>query len=124
MPYALVIEDDQPTRILIRRLLEKADFKIEEAEDGMEGLQVLKKRKFDVILLDLNMPKMDGEQVLSVLKKRNESLPVIVFSAYLTKERIIKLAKLGVKEFLPKPFDLRGLYQAVDRVYSIKTDQN
>ena len=123
MPTALIVEDDQSTRLLYRKILEKVQFKVYEAEDGVEGLQMLKKQKYDVIILDLHMPKMDGEQVMIVLNKLKESLPVIVVSAHLTKERILKLAKLGVKEFLPKPFDIRNFYQTVNRVYPIKVQE-
>ncbi|KPK88366.1 hypothetical protein AMJ80_11140 [bacterium SM23_31] len=123
MPIALIVEDDQSTRLLYRKILEKVQFKVYEAEDGVEGLQMLKKQKYDVIILDLHMPKMDGEQVMIVLNKRKESLPVIVVSAHLTKERILKMAKLGVKEFLQKPFEIRNFYQTVNRVYPIKVQE-
>jgi len=122
MPQALIIEDDESTRIVLRKMLERVKFEVEEAENGMDGLIVLKRKKFDVVLLDISMPKMNGEQVMNVLNKRNESHPIIVVSAYLTKERIVKLMQLGVKDFIQKPFNIEKFYQTINKFYPIQID--
>ncbi|MCP4726335.1 MAG: response regulator, partial [bacterium] len=62
---------------------------------------------------------IDGEQVLKILKKENDSLPIIILSGYLTKDKIIKLSKLGVKGFLTKPIDIKNFYQVVNQVCPI-----
>ncbi len=124
MPKALVVDDDQSTRIAIRNILEKVKIDVDEAENGEEALQILKKKDYNVVLLDIHMPKLDGLQVMSILKKRNQSVPVIVVSAYLSKENIAKLSQLGVKDFLSKPFDLRTFYQAVNNVLPLSNSIN
>jgi DNA-binding NtrC family response regulator len=123
MAQALIIEDDEATRIVLRKMLERVQIDVEEAVNGMDGLLALKRKKFDVVLLDVSMPKMNGEQVMNVLHKRNESHPIIVVSAYLTKERIMKLMQLGVKEFIHKPFNIDKFYQTINKFCPIQFEQ-
>jgi DNA-binding NtrC family response regulator len=123
MSQALIIEDDEATRIVLRKMLERVQIDVEEAVNGMDGLLALKRKKFDVVLLDVSMPKMNGEQVMNVLHKRNESHPIIVVSAYLTKERIMKLMQLGVKEFIHKPFNIDKFYQTINKFCPIQFEQ-
>ena len=123
MSQALIIEDDEATRIVLRKMLERVQIDVEEAVNGMDGLLALKRKKFDVVLLDVSMPKMIGEQVMNVLHKRNESHPIIVVSAYLTKERIMKLMQLGVKEFIHKPFNIDKFYQTINKFCPIQFEQ-
>ncbi|MCP4634479.1 MAG: response regulator, partial [candidate division Zixibacteria bacterium] len=103
MYTALIVDDDEMTRNAVGDLLGRVNFKVENAEDGREGIRKIEKTKYDLILLDLRMSGIDGEQVLKILKKENDSLPIIILSGYLTKDKIIKLSKLGVKGFLTKP---------------------
>ncbi len=97
---------------------------VDEAENGEEALQILKKKHYNIVFLHINIPKLDGLQVMSILSKRNQSIPVIVVSAYLSKENIVKLSQLGVKDFLSKPFDLQTFYQAVDKVLPLSSSIN
>ncbi len=97
---------------------------VDEAENGEEALQILKKKHYNIVFLDIHIPKLDGLRVMSILSKRNQSIPVIVVSAYLSKENIVKLSQLGVKDFLSKPFDLQTFYQAVDKVLPLSSSIN
>ncbi|MFC1564332.1 response regulator [candidate division KSB1 bacterium] len=120
MPKALIIDDDELFRNMLRTLFEKLDFSVDQSEDGVEGIQALKKKKYDVVTLDINMPKLDGEQVMQILNKRQEELPpIIVISGYLTKEKIVYLAKLGVKGFLQKPFKMKSFYIEINKVFPL-----
>ncbi len=116
MKKILVIDDNQLTRTTLENLLTKADFKVISAEDGMEGVQKLKKSIFDLVLLDIVMPGFDGEQVLLVMKKLNNVPPVLIVSGHLTKERFVKLSKAGARGFLAKPVDPQKLYQLISQV--------
>ena len=120
---ALVIDDEKQMVDMLHDFLEKVNIKVTGVKDGVNALQILKKQKFDLILLDLNLPLMNGEHVMSILKGRNESTPVIVVSAFLTHERILELSKLGVKEFLAKPFDMGSLYDTVNKVCPIEYEK-
>lgn len=120
MPKALIIDDNEDVRHLLKSLLENVKINADEAKDGLEGVQYLKKNKYNIIFLDLKMPRLNGEQFMNVLKKRNDQCPVIVVSAYLTEEQIIRFIKLGVKAFLSKPLKLEKFYQEVNKICPIE----
>ncbi len=100
---ALIIDDDVSSRVFIGRMLGKINFTYDEAENGFDGIQMLKKNSYDLVLLDLVMPQIDGEHVALLMQKLNNTTPVVVVSAYLNKTRILKLAQKGVKGFVTKP---------------------
>lgn len=120
MPRALVVDDDNDVRHLLKSLLENVKVDADEAKDGLEGMQYLKRNKYNIIFLDLKMPRLNGDQFMSILKKRNDQCPVIVVSGYLTEEQIIRFIKLGVKGFLSKPLKLEKFYQEVNKICPIE----
>lgn len=124
MAQALVIDDDRVTRNMVKTLFQKVQFDVEECEDGVDGIQSLKKKKYDVITLDLHMPRLGGEQVMQIIHKRNEDIPVIVISGYLTKEKIQTLTALGVKSFISKPFDMKHFYHEVNKLCPLTSKEN
>ncbi len=124
MPNALIVDDDLSIRTTMRSIPENVKFDVDEAENGEIALQILKRNKYNIVILDIHMPKMDGLQVMSVLKKRKQSIPVIVISANLSDENLEKLIQLGVKEFLSKPFDIKTLYQAVNKICPLEEKIN
>jgi YesN/AraC family two-component response regulator len=94
-------------------MLRRVSFIVDEAEDGWDGIKMAKKKSYDVILLDLKMPGIDGEQVLNVLNKVSNEHPTLIVSGFLTKDKIIRLSKLGAKGFLAKPIDEMKFYNSV-----------
>jgi len=120
----LVIEDEKQMIEMMHDFLEKVQIQVTGVKDGVNALKILKEQKFDLIMLDLNLPLMNGEHVMSILQGRNEQTPVIVVSAFLTHERILELSKLGVKEFLAKPFEMISLYDIVNKVCPIDYKEN
>ncbi len=103
----LVVDDDMLNRILISTNLEDEGFTVEMAENGRQALELLAAHPFDVILLDLIMPEMDGFQVLETLKADNQlrHIPVIVISAVEEMESVVRCIEMGAMDHLPKPFD-------------------
>ena len=120
---ALVIDDEKIDRDTFSDLLKRVSFLVDLAEDGKEGVRKVKKSNYDIILLDIRMPGLDGEQVLRILNRLNESLPVLIVSDYLTKDKVMKLKKLGAKGFLAKPIDINNFYNAVNQICPINTVQ-
>jgi len=98
----LIVEDEKPVAKAFRLKLNKAGFVTEEAGNGEEALALLLKEKFDLILLDLVMPKMDGFMVLSALKERNNQIPVIVTSNLGQEEDARRAKEAGAKDFFVK----------------------
>jgi adenylate cyclase len=103
----IVVDDDLTNRVLLANILGDQGFEVDVAENGMQGLELLKAGSYDVVLLDLLMPKMNGYQVLEAMKKDSslESIPVIVISTDDDIDSIIRCIELGATDHLPKPFD-------------------
>lgn len=103
----LVVDDDELNRSLLATILKSRGYLVETAEDGRRALALLRDRKYDVVLLDLMMPEMDGYEVLERMKSDNElrPIPVIVISAVDDMESVIRCIEMGATDYLPKPFD-------------------
>lgn len=103
----LVVDDDSTNRTLLSTNLEEEGYSVEMAEDGLQALEILRARPFDVVLLDLLMPKMDGFQVLERMKADSalRHIPVIVISAVDEMESVLRCIEMGATDHLPKPFD-------------------
>lgn len=103
----LVVDDDGINRTLLSTLLKNEGFTVDTAENGARCLEELGKKPFDIILLDLHMPEMDGYGVLEAMRgnRKMSKIPVIVISASDSMEDIIKSINMGAADHLPKPFD-------------------
>jgi PAS domain S-box-containing protein len=103
----LVVDDDENNRDMLKRLLEPAGYEIETACSGEHGLGMLRSAKFEVILLDIVMPGMNGFDVLSALKADQElrQTAVIVISALDEMESVSRCIEMGADDFVAKPFD-------------------
>lgn len=105
----LSIEDDHVISNAITRYFEDKDFSICTAHNGEEGIKIFRERKPDIILTDLRLPKIDGLQVISIIKKESPDTPVIVVSGMGTMDDAIKSLKLGTWDYLTKPITDMGL---------------
>lgn len=101
----LVVDDDPYNRDMLARKLQKQGHTIEIAENGKEALEIMAKSPFDLVLLDLMMPVMDGMQALEAIKSspRHKSTPVIMLSAMNESEKVIQCVENGAEDYLPKP---------------------
>ena len=105
MKKILIIEDEEQIRRVLLRVLSDEDknFDVKEAIDGKEGLSLLKKEKFDLILCDIKMPKMDGIEVLQEAKKIKFSPPFIMLTGHGNIDTAVEAMKLGAYDFISKP---------------------
>ena len=107
-PRLLVVDDNEDNRYtLIMRLEIEGYSNIDIAEDGEQALELLGSEDFDLVLLDVMMPKVDGYQVLQQLKAdgRLHNIPVIMISALNEVDSVVRCIELGAVDYLPKPFD-------------------
>lgn len=109
MPKILIIDDERPIRSTLRDILEYEKFEVEEAVDGIEGLDKVKKGNFDLIFCDIKMPKMDGLEVLSKIQEINTEVPVIMISGHGNIETAVEAIKKGAYDYISKPPDLNRL---------------
>ncbi|HGJ65888.1 TPA: response regulator [bacterium] len=112
----LVVDDSALNRQVIVEYLRHKEIITIEAEDGEQALQLVDTEKPDIILLDLIMPIMDGFEVLEYLKKQNNTIPVIVITAYLKGNTFQKCMELGAKGFLNKPVKMQELFNLISQV--------
>jgi DNA-binding response OmpR family regulator len=105
---ALVVDDDAPIRALLRVSLRKYGLTIDEASNGAIALDQLRANKYDIVLLDLMMPVMDGFDVLAAMERESIEVPVIVMSAA-SREHIQRAESPLVRLIFRKPFDLREI---------------
>ena len=113
MSRILVVDDDQMTRKLLRSVLTKAGFTTTVAKDGVDALKVLRARRFDLMLLDVWMPRMNGLELLSKLRTRKSSIRVIVMTSDDAPETLLKAVRQRAFKYLHKPIDARTLIHEV-----------
>ena len=111
----LVVDDESSMRKNIIDSLLPEGFKTFEAGDGKEALKKLNEVKPNIVLLDINLPQMDGITTLKEIKKDYDDIPVIIFTAYGTSERAIEAMKSGAFDYLEKPFELDELKLIIKR---------
>jgi DNA-binding response OmpR family regulator len=105
----LLVEDDEALRYIVKDNLEQHNYHIEVAENGEIALKLFNKTNFDLILLDVMLPKIDGFQVAQTIRKTNEQIPIIFLTARsMTEDRITGLT-LGGDDYIPKPFSMEEL---------------
>jgi len=103
-PHILVIDDEQRIRDACRMVLNAMGCTVETANDGLQALDMIEERHFDILLLDLMMPNMSGFEVLSQVRDLDPDTVVIVITGYATLEHSIEAMKKGAFDFIPKPF--------------------
>jgi adenylate cyclase len=103
----LVVDDDRVNRTLLARSLTRSGHDVGTAENGREALESLRARSWDVVLLDVVMPELDGMQVLELMKADPDlrDVPVIMISALDDFDSVVRCIELGAEDYLPKPFD-------------------
>jgi DNA-binding response OmpR family regulator len=103
----LVVDDNSMNRIMLSRYLSKLGYQATLAENGRQALEKLQAEPFDLVLLDVEMPEMDGYAVLGHLKAdpRLRDLPVLMISAVDELESVVRCIELGAQDYLPKPFN-------------------
>ncbi len=115
MSKILVIEDESAIRrVLVKILAEESDsYNVLEAEDGLQGIETIKKEDFDLVLCDIKMPKMDGVEVLEAAKKIKPEIPFIMISGHGDLDTAVNTMRLGAFDYISKPPDLNRLLTTV-----------
>ncbi|MEO5788474.1 MAG: sigma-54-dependent transcriptional regulator [Gelidibacter sp.] len=115
MPKILVIEDEASIRRVLVKILseENESYQVDEAEDGLAGLEKIKKEDYDLILCDIKMPKMDGVEVLEAAKKIKPESTIVMISGHGDLDTAINTMRLGAFDYISKPPDLNRLLNTV-----------
>jgi DNA-binding response OmpR family regulator len=105
----LIVEDDQKLAQFVARGLHAEGFTVELAADGQEGLSSVESDQFDLMILDLMLPKLSGSELLKRARRTNPTLPILVLSARDNMEDKVKHFEAGADDYLTKPFDFAEL---------------
>jgi len=105
--HILVVDDHATNRLMLSMAVEELGYTVEPAENGRQALTLLKERTFDLVLLDILMPELDGYQVLQEMKRDDDlrDIPVIVVSSVEDMDSVVACIESGAEEHLPKDFE-------------------
>ncbi|MFA5298810.1 MAG: sigma-54 dependent transcriptional regulator [Lutibacter sp.] len=115
MPKILIIEDEASIRRVLKKIIseENETYQVEEAEDGLIGIDMITKTDFDLVLCDIKMPKMDGVEVLERVKKLKPEIPIVMISGHGDLDTAVNTMRLGAFDYISKPPDLNRLLNTV-----------
>ena len=120
----LVIDDEEIVHASLKKILTRAGHEIQSAFLAKDGLKLLDQSHFDLIIVDLMMPEMDGIQFLEVLRERESRLPVLMVTGYPTISTAVQALRLGAMDYIAKPFTRKELLGPVDRALSLPEDES
>ncbi|MBI3406685.1 MAG: response regulator [Acidobacteria bacterium] len=121
MSKILVVDDDRPTRHLIQLQLKKAGYRVETAPNGSKALELLRKKKFDLALVDVWMPEMDGLSMLAQLRTEPRQPRVVVMTADDTPQTMLRAIKEHAYRYVTKPIEPKALLELVKSVLAAES---
>lgn len=116
----LLVDDEVDFLNSLAKRLGKRDFDITTATEGKLAIKVAKKAKFDVAILDMKMPGMDGMELLRILKKKHKFLEVIILTGYGGIDSAVEATKLGAYDYLEKPYDFDNLLEVLAKAFEAR----
>ena len=116
----LIVDDEIKFLDSIAQRLEMRGLDVAKAGNGTEAVDIARTQKFDLALLDLKMPGMDGKQVLEILKKEHKFIEVIILTGHGSLESAVECTKLGAFGYLPKPYELDNLLEILRQAYEVR----
>ncbi len=117
MGKVLIVDDEKGMRDLLYKVLKKEGYDVLLAQDGEEGLDIIKTEPLDVVIADLDMPVMNGLEMVRQAKEFDPSLTIIIITAYASIENAIEALKLGAYDYLTKPFNIEEIKLTVKRAF-------
>ena len=124
MSRTLIIDDEKSIRHSLKEILEYENYKVDEAPDGIEGIKMAEKEKYDIIFCDIKMPRMDGIEVLENLQSKFPEVPVVMISGHGNIDTAVEAIRKGAFDFIAKPLDLNRILitvrNALDRTVLVK----
>ena len=114
----LVVDDEDALRSVLSTELISEGYTVDTAPDGDDAITILQQKAFDLVLLDIKMPRVDGFEVLRFIKQRYPNTKVIMLTGFADLKNAIESKKLGAEDFVSKPYDLVDLLTTIERVLS------
>lgn len=123
----LLIEDDKVNQMVVTRMLKEKGYLVHIANDGVEALEILERKKYDLILMDIQMPKMDGLETTRRIREKEgqeRHTPIIALTAYALKGDRERFLSNGMDEYIPKPIDKEELFHVINKTMAISKQEN
>lgn len=120
--HILIVDDEVDFLDTISERMELRGFDVSKAPDGYIALDLIEKKDFDIVILDLKMPGIDGQEVLKKIKKKNKKTEVIIFTAHGSEEVAEETMKSGAFCFITKPVDIDRLISVINLALDSKKD--
>ena len=114
----LIVEDDKELISTLSEQLSDRGYGVSTAEDGLKAISLVNSKKFDLVILDLKLPKMDGFEVLRLIKANFPETKVIVLTAYADLKNAEKCKQHGADDVIEKPYELGDLFDAISYLFS------
>ena len=116
----LIVDDEVIFLDSIAKRLELRDFEVTKATNGKDAIKIARKEKFDLALIDLKMPGIDGKQVLEILKKEHKFIEAIILTGHGSLDSAVECTKLGAFGYLPKPYEFDQLIDKLKEAYELR----
>lgn len=113
MKNILVVDDEESVRVILKQILEKGGFGADVANDGEDAIEKMKKCSYDMLVTDINMPRMDGVALLKKSKELYPKIPVIFITAYGKDKIIMEAMKTGLSNYIEKPFKMDDVIRTI-----------
>ncbi len=114
----LVVDDEEALRTVLSTELSSEGYEVSTAADGSEAIDLVKGNNYDLVLLDIKMPNVDGFEVLKYVKGNKPDIKVIMLTGFADLKNAIESKRLGAEDFVSKPYDLVDLLTTIERVLS------
>ena len=123
MKKILVVEDEKDIQNIIRAFLENAEYKVETADDGLDAINLIQKNNYDLILLDIMLPKIDGFTVCEMIRKKS-NIPIIILTALTDEESQLKGFDKLADDYITKPFSMPVLLKHIEAMFRRTNNSN
>lgn len=123
MKKILVVEDEKDIQNIIKAFLENAEYKVETADDGLDAINLIQNNNYDLILLDIMMPKIDGFVVCEMIRK-NSNVPIIILTALTDEESQLKGFDKLADDYITKPFSMPVLLKHIEAIFRRTNNSN
>lgn len=121
IPYKLLlVEDDKINKMVITRILKELGYSVDTASNGLEAVEICKKNSYDVILMDIQMPIMDGIEATRRIREKDKQTPIIAITAYALKGDRERFLAQGMNEYVSKPIETDELFSVIEKCVSAK----
>ena len=123
MKKILVVEDEKDIQNIIKAFLENAEYKVETADDGLDAINLIQNNNYDLILLDIMLPKVDGFTICEMIRK-NSNVPIIILTALTDEESQLKGFDKLADDYITKPFSMPVLLKHIEAIFRRTNNSN